>query len=502
MSESTAPPADRRGSADQDTAADALGRRGFLETTALAAAGLAVGCGGDDDVPPSPDAGGRPDAGLPVDGGLDAGGLDAGLPDAGRPAVEPPDDTPEVATFGLGVASGDVTTEQVILWTRYDGSAPLRLVVWEMMGDVYARTVYDAAEAPRDGGFVHVDVAGLTAGLRYRYAFFEMDTDARVGRSTVGRFRAAIPDSSREPLTIGATSCTRNGRAFDTLSHAAGRDDLDIFLNLGDTTYNDDAVTLGEYRAKWAENLGTDGYRALRAAVSGISTWDDHEVENDYDPERLPAAQMAAALAAFEENTPFRPDPAAPGRIWKRLRWGQTLEVFVLDCRSERLPSTRTSGSPIYVSREQMDWFKAGLLASPAVFKLIMNSVPISDFPFAFDLARNDRWEGYGAQRDEILQHIDDNAIGGVLWVSGDFHMASMGRVSPSGVGASQIEVLVGPGNNNPNVLAATLGGPQFDWATSSNNYAVLELDPATAEVRIWYHDADDLVIETRTYAL
>ena len=31
---------------------------------------------------------------------------------------------------------------------------------------------------------------------------------------------------------------------------------------------------------------------------------------------------------------------------WRRFRWGRTAEVFILDCRSERRPSTRSTNPP------------------------------------------------------------------------------------------------------------------------------------------------------------
>lgn len=161
--------------------------------------------------------------------------------------------------------------------------------------------------------------------------------------------------------------------------------------------------------------------------------------------------------------------------------------MFVLDCRSERRPSTRDDDDAQYISPAQMDWLKAGLLESRAVFKIIVNSVPISNFPALLDLAHNDRWEGYAAQRTEILTHIDEHEIQGVLWVAGDFHLASIGRVSMSGPGSHATEILVGPGAQVPNPLVLTLAAPQFEWASGVNNYATLRLDPSAREITVTY---------------
>jgi alkaline phosphatase D len=401
-------------------------RRELLGAVAILATGVGLGCDAATGVPDGGggglDASARPDAGRGSDGGssdagtADAGAADAGPPDAGVPPAPPPEETPEalVATFPLGVSSGDATHEAAIFWTQYAGARELELVVWEMEGASYGRTVTQELVTLAEGGYVHVDVSGLRAGARHRYAFFERER-VRTMRSPIGRLRAALDPEGVEPMVLGACSCTSNSRTADTLSRAGAREDLDVFLVLGDTTYNDGAETATEYRDKWRESLARPGYRAVRAASSLLCTWDDHELDNDLDPERMPAAQQAAARQTYFEHQPVRRDAAFPDRIWKSMRWGLTAEIFLLDCRSERRPSTRGGSSPEYVSRAQLDWLKTALLESRATFKIIMNSVPIADFPGAFDLARNDRWEGYGAQRTEILEHIEREAIRGVV---------------------------------------------------------------------------------------
>lgn len=480
-----------------------LPRREFLKATVVGAVGVSIaGCPAEPG-PPLEDAGTASDApaGDAPAPGSDAPALDAGS-DAGPEPVVPPEDTPESgAGFPLGVASGDATPAAAICWTHYGGAEPLVLVVWEMDGATYARTAFTAPVVPA-AGYVHVDATGLRAGAAHRFAFFEAPGGTRTARSPIGRFRTAPAEDALVPLRIGAVSCVSNTRGIETLGHAGGRDDLELFAFLGDSTYNDGARSLAEYRAEWISNVERPEYRALRASTSALCTWDDHEFDNDFDPETLDPAQRAAAVQAFFEHQPVRRDAASPDRVWKRLRWGATLELFVLDCRNERRPSTRTTPTAEYLSREQMAWLKTGLVESSAVFKLILNSVPITDFPGLFDVQQQDRWEGYAAQRTEILSHIDDQGIRGVLWVAGDFHLASSQRVATSGPGASQVEVLVGPGAQTGNVLAATLAAPQFDFATGENNYAMIDLDPTLRRATVWWVSGSGSVIQVREHDL
>ena len=61
--------------------------------------------------------------------------------------------------------------------------------------------------------------------------------------------------------------------------------------------------------------------------------------------------------------------------------------------------------------------FKAAL-QSKAKFKFVINGLPIQQF-YALPY---DRWEGYGAERNEILNFIRDNRIGGVIFLTTDTH--------------------------------------------------------------------------------
>lgn len=480
-----------------------LTRRELLRLAGAGATTSLLGCG-DDGVEVD---GGALDAAIDdgsVDGseGFDAGsdaGSDAGT-DAGERPPGDPESLPESTEFGLGVASGDVRLDRAVLWTRYDGGASLRVRVWRMEGAEYVALVHEATVTPADGGFVHVDVPLPVAGARYRFAFVEGEGEAEA-RSTIGRFRAALDESTLAPLVIGAVSCTRNGRAFPTLERAGARDDFDLFLLLGDTTYADGAVSLADYREKWTEVLDTDGYRALRAATSLHASWDDHEVDNNWDPERIAADQIRAATDAFFEHTPVRRIEGAPDRIWRSARWGRTLELFVLDCRAERLPSTRRSDGATYVSRAQLDWLKAGLASSTAVFKLVVNSVGITDFPLLLDAGSADRWEGYDAQREELLRFVDESDIDGLLWIAGDFHFACLGHVgrAEGELGWNQWEVLAGPGAQIANPLWTTCNAPQFTYATGTNNFTELALDPTSGEITIRWIDGEGTAIATRT---
>ena len=392
------------------------------------------------------------------------------------------------ASFPLSVMAGDATDTSVIFWTKFEGTGALTLRVLEMNGTRIAAVRFNGVVTPSSAGFVRAVVTGLRAGREHRYAFLTGPTASPTGRSPVGRVKTAPAEDALVTMTFAGTSCSnQNFRPHPPLVHAGSRTDLDFFIHAGDHTYTDhgaDAMTLAQYRAEYEENWGAAGLRALHRSTGMYLTWDDHEVANNWNPETFPAARLAAARTAFFEFRATRRNTTDPNRIWRSFRWGRTAEMFILDCRSERRPSTR-SGDPArtsyYLSRAQMDWLKPGLRASPCVFKFIVNSVPIVDRGGA----GSDNWNGYASQRREILNHIVNNNLRGVVWLSGDVHFGGVCRVEPAGTWSNQWEVIMGPAgadrDSPPDVRAA-----QFPVLVSGvHNYTVMRANPTTRTLSV-----------------
>ena len=200
------------------------------------------------------------------------------------------------------------------------------------------------------------------------YALFAEGSAA--SRSPVARFRTAPSPDAGGTVVFGATSCLGPAnRPWPSLAQAAAAE-LDFFALLGDTVYADGSRTLSEYRGVWHSALQVAGLRQLAAATSVIGVWDDHEIDNDWSTNSTTAAQRSAARLAFFEAIPKR--GKLDDALYYRTRYGP-VDVFALDCRSERVPEKGQ-----YISQKQMDWLKDNLVSSTAPFKVILNSVPVS----------------------------------------------------------------------------------------------------------------------------
>jgi alkaline phosphatase D len=362
----------------------------------------------------------------------------------GTPAATP---TPSALAFTYGVASGDVTDTSVILWTRVDAEAQVtaEVALDEQFDQVVAS---EKAQAKADNDFtVKAPVGDLDPDESYFYRFLSPDGTA----SPTGMFRTApAEDVDRDVVFAYSGDSAAHLKPF-TLLTTVSQDDPDFFVYLGDTVIADPeiegmapATTLPEYRQLYKVNREDEHLLELLAATSTYAQWDDHEVVNDFDSETVDPAMMAAGLQAFLEYMPVRQSVDDPNRLYRSFRWGKDVELFILDERQYRSAEaicyddkgemvqfpTRMGDqacqeairdpSRTMLGSEQKAWFKQALLDSDAKFKFIVNEVPMSEFL----LLPYDRWEGYPAERKELLDFISDNGIKNVIFLTTDLHGA------------------------------------------------------------------------------
>lgn len=430
--------------------------------------------------------------GKPADSGaVDTGGAGA-PPRSPEPSPWSPDGDEDPIVFPSGVQTGDPRADAVLVSVWSDAPAIDMVLLRADADRGWEEVQRDVDLSPVDG-VLQVPLTGLDPDAAYSVAFQDRSGG---GWSRVARFRTALAEDGWRVIRFGATSCLGGNEPWRTLTEAAAAQ-LDFFAFLGDTVYADGATSLEDYRLFWDAARMTPGFVDVTASTSMVATWDDHEVGNNWTAAGLAPGQLEAALRAFREAMPQQVGGEG-STVWRRLRFGSVLDVFVLDCRGER------SGEE-YLSRTQMDWVKAGLASSEARFKIVLNSVPITDLTAIFGQgARADRWEGFPVQRAEILGFIEDAGIEGLLWVTGDVHYAQVGQVDPiGGVAADRVEVFAGPGGSFANVGAELFGGdPQYAWMSSTWNYARFTCDPGTGVVLVEHIGDDGVVLNSVSLSL
>ena len=388
-------------------------------------------------------------------------------------------------TFPDGVSSGDVTQSRAILWTRVAGlTTPQQIKVegWtnsSLSGPKAFKGKFKPTAA-RDWT-VKVDVTGLQPATQYWYRF-QKDAD----QSAVGTFETpAAPNSpsdveftwtgDSDPFKVAGVNPFNN---WETLG-AAQNENADFFIYLGDTIYSDSsnrpggpATTLNDYRDAYKLQRTYPTLTNLQESTSTYPLLDDHEVQNDFAGQTVNPARYAAGRQAFLENNPIREtgllhDPSCAGDpLYRTVKWGADVELFMTDQRSCRsadvaaacggdlgptLPTAVRTSFPFSLflspapipgclaainnpSRTmlgpvQKAKLKADLLNSTATHKVIVSELAWQQF-YALPY---DRWEGYGAERSEMLNFIRNNGIDNVAFLTTDNHGTLQNQVSSTG---------------------------------------------------------------------
>lgn len=475
---------------------------------------MLAGCGGTDgdsnNDPLDTGTGTTPD---PTDSSIDTTepiGVDTNAPEDVEVDAGPPLD-PDIsgiprnaAAFAAGLMAGDAEPARAMIWTRYTGMRQLRARVSEVMGGMPTKVVLEKVVTPAAGGYVHLDAGGLTPGTEYQYAFLEHDGSKYVGRTDAGRFRTAIGEDELATLTFGGTSCSHiNGAPLASLAHAADAK-LDFLIHCGDHIYGDAAETLAEYRAIYDRYWALKNMAAFHRSSGVYSIWDDHEVVNNWASDTVAVARVDAARRAFFEYRAFRKNATTPNRLWRSFRWGKTAEFFILDVRSERLKKNRLTAAGAanpaaqFISKAQMDWLKAGLSASKAVFKFIVTS---KYFSGPNDLGNDDSWAGYPTQRNELLNHVDD--IPGVWFLTGDVHKGIVEKIQPSGTGSRIREIYMGPSGSGGDPVPSSKmcnGTGQREVFLDMRSYSRLRADPVAKTLEVDFIGEDGTALCKKKY--
>ncbi len=275
------------------------------------------------------------------------------------------DDNESVAvSFEHGVASGDPTQTQVIIWTRVTTAASYVDVSWQVASDMEFSNVVQSGVFTTDTGrdfTVKVDVQNLNANSQYYYRFIVGEMMSEVGQTQT------LPEDGVEKASMAVVSCANYPagyfHVYREILNQHEQSPFDVVLHLGDYIYeygaggyaSEDAAALGREPSKGTECITLDDYRkryaqyrqdadlqALHAKLPMIAVWDDHELANDtwkngaenhQDDEGSFIDRRAAAAAAWTEWLPVRENTFSNMLIYRQFSFGNLVNLMMLDTR-------------------------------------------------------------------------------------------------------------------------------------------------------------------------
>ena len=429
-----------------------------------------------------------------------------------------------------GIAVGDVSAHSALLWLRTDGPVSVQIEWatvsrWERASKFatvvapVSRTTSITTTAETDYT-LSIPLEGLSPATRYRYYVLIGSADQatrQLSASLAGKGEfTTLPDEKTSSAVMFAWSgdlggqgrCRQGARGYPIFD-VIQRHNPDFFLFLGDTIYGDHicpsppnepgadfkATTLQTYRLRHRYQRGAEALRQFLEATPVYAVWDDHEVRNNfagpYDE------QMPAGRQALREYWPIASPAHDPPRLYRRIRDGADVELFILDTRQYRSRNADLDGlGKTMLGATQLAWLLDGLRTSTATWKVIVTSVPLS-IPKGggATVPGNDGWAGgpdgtgFEGERRVIVDTILGHKLKNVVFLAGDVHLAQVNAYDPDRDGVIDFhEYVVGPLSARHVKLTATdvgLHPTQLFYESGFDNFGLARVTKDEFEVTV-----------------
>lgn len=448
--------------------------------------------------------------------------------------------------FSLGVSAGDPSADGFVIWTRLapdplapHGGMPLypMTVDWEVASDSrFDKIVAKGTELARPelGHSVHVEVAGLLPDRVYYYRF-------TVGgeRSLRGRARTLpAAGASVDTLKFGVCGCQHFESGFFGAYRHLAHEDLAFVYHYGDFIYEysfdylfDDGlpsrpvrknafrnlIDLDDFRIAYSQQLGDVDLQAARSAHVFLSSFDDHEIRNDWvsdvdnwkmgdtnDPQAAPPEifmlRKQAAMQAWYEHMPVRRAMIPRGgmvALNRELRYGDLMAMQLLDTRQYRSDQPCEDGfkpacpgvfakDAQVLGRTQEEWLKRDLAKGGATWNTLAQQVTMMSLdrrrPGEPKKVLNlDSWAGYEAPRERMLSRMA--GLDNVVVLTGDEHQNFCGDLvlKDKIVGAEFVGTSISSGGDGSDKRKGTdewlALNPELKFANDQRGYLLCDVN-------------------------
>ncbi len=372
---------------------------------------------------------------------------------SGRVGPAPTPSTPGAATpLPVAYMVGETTSDGAVLWVRCEGGHHAVAAI-APFAEEEVRIPIDA-ERDFTG---RLELSGLTPDTRYRYTLWCRGETSH--KPVTGSFRTAPEPRASTPARfawggdVGGQNVCRDATRGYLPFYSIFEQHPQFFVALGDMIYADDpckatgrygnaqvagpsapAADVDAFRAHWRYGRADTFLQRAFGGMSVYAIWDDHEIANDAGPQ---LATLPAARQAFYDYHPFPGFDATARPLYRNLRWGRHLELFILDARSYRAANGADDRSDkSLLGAPQKEWLLRSLQASDATWKVIVSSVPIG-IPTGGPQKPSDSWAdgdgdgGFEHELTEIFTALHAANARNVVFLTTDVHFATALRYRP-----------------------------------------------------------------------
>lgn len=268
-------------------------------------------------------------------------------------------------------------------------------------------------------------------------------SSCRIFNGSAGITGASISGSDDTSLVIAFGSCNHHDDP-QTIWEPILQNDPDLWIWLGDNVYGD-TDDMQVLETKYNLQKKNEAYRHFRAAVPVIGVWDDHDYgRNDAGkgyPYKKESMQLALDFLGEPENSPRRKQSGIYAAYNYTIRQTR-VKVILLDARYNRDTLLKEGKRYIpdphgdFLGEEQWAWLEDQLNESDADIHIIGSGIQ-----FIPDQHPYEKWANFPTARERLFKLIASSGVRGVIFISGDRHIAEISKKEIEGVGYPVYEV-------------------------------------------------------------
>jgi phosphodiesterase/alkaline phosphatase D-like protein len=361
--------------------------------------------------------------------------------------------------LGSGVKAGEISDRTAIVLVRLtstpgqdakglipgaEGQARLSYGTKEDLSDATI-TPWETARPDADWS-IQFSLRGLKSANRYYYrADLRAAENAPAKSSEVFSFVTAPAPDQRAPVKFHLTTCQDLNGSGTYVHMAAQRPDFCV--SAGDTVYYDGqghARTIPQAWQAYQMMFGLPPMKDYYKNVGGYFMKDDHDYRfNDSDPymkgkwvnarQNDPEARytetkgnqkLDVAWLTHEEGIRVFMQVFPMGdKTYRTFRWGQGLQIWLLEHRDFRSPNEMPDGPEKSMwGKVQKAWLKETLLASDADYRIIIAPNPIIGPDRIMKGDNHANLNGFWYEGQAFLDWLKDNRLTNVILMCGDRH--------------------------------------------------------------------------------
>jgi len=323
-----------------------------------------------------------------------------------RPIYGTENSTPSL-TVNEGIASGDVTNDSVIIWSRVNTPSIMHVEFANNTSFINSKSETKLVDQNTD--FTgNIKLNNLTAATKYFYhVYFSTLDNNIISSSIVGTFKTApnlVMSSNFISFIVGGdiggqTFCRELNRGYSIFEEMT-KLKPDFYIQNGDMIYADDDCPKQRldgrqnipgnffgiadpqvnwnnkiqvhdiYLKHWLYNRADPHLQNFLKNTSMYSQWDDHEVLDDFGAEwsywnsknqNITGYQnlVHESRNIFFKFSPIDRNIIDSNRIYRSFHWGNDLDLLILDARSDRSRNDVTDtidNNKTMLGSEQLTW--------------------------------------------------------------------------------------------------------------------------------------------------